>query len=50
VILWVHPGNERACHFYERAGWQHDGQRRVQEVLGVTVAEVRYRRRLRPAS
>lgn len=46
AVLWVHPGNERACRFYERAGWQNEGQQREQDVLGVVVPEVRYQRRL----
>lgn len=46
AVLWVHPGNERACRFYERAGWEADGTERTEEVLGVRVPEVRYRRRL----
>ena len=44
LILWVHPDNRRARDFYERAGWQADGSERVQEVLGIEVPEVRYRR------
>jgi ribosomal protein S18 acetylase RimI-like enzyme len=46
AILWVHPGNDRACRFYERAGWEREGTERRQEVLGVEVPEVRYRRSL----
>lgn len=46
AILWVHPDNERARRFYERSGWETDGERRLQEVLGVDVPEVRYRRSL----
>jgi RimJ/RimL family protein N-acetyltransferase len=49
AVLWVHPGNARARRFYERAGWHHDGGSRTQEVLGVEVAEVRYRIALAPA-
>lgn len=48
AILWVHPANERARRFYERAGWRDDAAERVTEVLGVTVPEVRYRRDLGP--
>jgi ribosomal protein S18 acetylase RimI-like enzyme len=44
-VLWVLPGNARARRFYERAGWAADGAERTSEVFGVTVAEVRYRRR-----
>jgi GNAT superfamily N-acetyltransferase len=46
AVLWVLPGNRRARRFYEVAGWVADGAERTAEVLGVTVAEVRYRRRL----
>lgn len=46
AVLWVHPRNERACRFYEQSGWQHEGQRREEDVLGVLVPEVRYQREL----
>jgi ribosomal protein S18 acetylase RimI-like enzyme len=46
AVLWVLPGNDRARRFYERAGWTADGAERTQEVQGVVVDEVRYRRRL----
>jgi hypothetical protein len=36
----------RARRFYEVAGWVADGAERTDEVMGVVVAEVRYRRRL----
>jgi GNAT superfamily N-acetyltransferase len=42
AILWVHPGNARARSFYEARGWISDEVERDQEVLGVTVPEVRY--------
>ncbi len=42
AVLWVHPDNERARRFYERAGWRADGHERREEVLGVEVPEVRY--------
>jgi len=45
TVLWVLPANARARHFYERAGWASDGAERTVDVLGVTVPEVRYRRR-----
>jgi hypothetical protein len=35
--------NPRARRFYEREGWEHDGGRKDDELLGVTVSEVRYR-------
>jgi GNAT superfamily N-acetyltransferase len=44
-VLWVLPGNGRARRFYEIAGWVADGAERTSEVFGVTVPEVRYRRR-----
>jgi ribosomal protein S18 acetylase RimI-like enzyme len=43
AFLWVHPGNDRARRFYERAGWRADGHERRQAVLGVEVPEARYR-------
>jgi ribosomal protein S18 acetylase RimI-like enzyme len=45
TVLWVLPANARARRFYERAGWASDGTERTLDVLGVTVPEVRYRRR-----
>jgi ribosomal protein S18 acetylase RimI-like enzyme len=45
TVLWVLPGNARARRFYEIAGWVADGSERTSEVFGVTVPEVRYRRR-----
>jgi RimJ/RimL family protein N-acetyltransferase len=47
--LWVLPGNHRARRFYEVAGWVADGAQRTDEVVGVLVSEVRYRRRLERA-
>ena len=49
ALLWVVPGNARARAFYEAAGWRADGAERDDEVLGVRVAELRYRRRLDPS-
>jgi RimJ/RimL family protein N-acetyltransferase len=46
AVLWVLPGNSRARRFYEVAGWRHDGAHRRQEVLGIEVDEIRYRRAL----
>ena len=43
ATLWVLEDNPRARRFYEREGWIPDGGRRDEEILGVTVAEVRYR-------
>ncbi len=42
-ILWVLEDNPRARRFYEREGWEPDGGRKEDELLGTTVAEVRYR-------
>jgi GNAT superfamily N-acetyltransferase len=43
ATVWVLEENPRARRFYEREGWILDGGRREEEMLGVTVAEVRYR-------
>ncbi|QKV91891.1 GNAT family N-acetyltransferase [Streptomyces sp. NA02950] len=48
--LWVLRDNERARHFYERAGFAPDGGAEAYEVAGVSVPEVRYTRRLDPAT
>jgi GNAT superfamily N-acetyltransferase len=45
TVLWVLPGNARARRFYAAAGWVTDGAERTSEVFGMTVPEVRYRRR-----
>lgn len=46
AVLWVAPANQRARAVYERYGWCSEGVERTAEVLGVIVAEVRYRRAL----
>ena len=46
ALLWVLAGNVRAERFYQMDGWAPDGLRRRDTVWGVTVDEVRYRRRL----
>lgn len=46
AVLWVHPDNERARRFYESTGWEVEGATRTEDVLGVTVPEIRYLRRL----
>jgi hypothetical protein len=43
-VLWVVPENRRARQLYAAAGWNEDGATRDDEVLGVTVRDVRYRR------
>jgi hypothetical protein len=45
-VLWVLVGNDRAQRFYRVDGWLPDGTRRDQEVWGITVDEIRYRRPL----
>jgi hypothetical protein len=45
--LWVIARNERAERFYQCDGWVPDGSRRLDEVWGVTVDEIRYCRSLR---
>lgn len=44
VSLWVLAANERARHFYRRHGFQPDGVERLDELGGVDLLEVRYRR------
>jgi len=46
AVLWVLVGNERAEQFYRIDGWALDGRRRLEEIHGVQVDEVRYRRSL----
>jgi ribosomal protein S18 acetylase RimI-like enzyme len=47
VVLWVLEDNPRARRFYEAAGWSHDGSRQPIDLFGVSLPEVRYRKRLR---
>ncbi|MER7026390.1 MULTISPECIES: GNAT family N-acetyltransferase [Streptomyces] len=44
--LWVVRGNTRAQRFYTRAGFTPDGTEQTDEVDGVPVPELRYRRTL----
>ena len=46
ATLWVMATNARTRGWYERRGWALDARQRSGEVWGVSVAEVRYRRRL----
>jgi ribosomal protein S18 acetylase RimI-like enzyme len=45
-LLWVLTGNDRAERFYRADGWLPDGQRREEDVWGIRVSEIGYRRRL----
>lgn len=47
AVLWVLEDNPRAHAFYEKAGWEPDGARKVEPRFGVSAAEVRYRKELR---
>jgi GNAT superfamily N-acetyltransferase len=49
ATLWVLDSNDRARRFYARAGWTEDGTTQVDDSLGVTLNEIRYRRVLPPA-
>jgi GNAT superfamily N-acetyltransferase len=42
AILWVLDGNHRACRFYERTGWRHDGTVRESPVGKVVTRQLRY--------
>ncbi len=44
VTLWAPDGNERARHFYRRNGFQPDGVERIEEIGGLPLKEIRYRR------
>jgi GNAT superfamily N-acetyltransferase len=46
AVLWVVPQNERARALYESEGWVTDGGVSTEEILGVTVTDIRYRRPL----
>ena len=46
AVLWVVPQNDRARRFYESEQWRDDHVGRDDEVFGVVVPEMRYRRRL----
>jgi ribosomal protein S18 acetylase RimI-like enzyme len=46
AVLWVVPDNQRARRVYESEGWRDDDLRRNDEVFGVVVPEMRYRRLL----
>lgn len=42
--LWVLRDNQRARHFYERAGYQADGAAQEDVYDGITLTELRYQR------
>lgn len=44
ATLWVLETNERARRFYEAGGWRPDGGTRTEELGGIALREVRYRR------
>jgi len=44
--LWVLEGNLRATRFYEADGWTCDGRLRTDEVWGVELHQIHYRREL----
>jgi ribosomal protein S18 acetylase RimI-like enzyme len=46
ACLWVLVGNDRAERFYRADGWVSDGTRRLADVHGLRVNEVRYDRHL----
>ena len=46
ALLWVLMGNVRADRFYRNDQWTPDGLQRTDTVWGVTVNEIRYRRKL----
>jgi GNAT superfamily N-acetyltransferase len=46
AILWVLVGNVRAERFYRRDQWIPDGEQRTEEIWGLQVNDVRYRRSL----
>lgn len=46
AVLWVVPDNRRARRLYESEGWRDDARERDEEVFGVVVPQMRYRRLL----
>ena len=44
AVLWVIPENARARALYESEEWIADGASQSEEVLGVAVREIRYRK------
>lgn len=46
AMLWLLEGNARADRFYRADAWLPDGTRRSEQMWGITVNELRYRRTL----
>jgi GNAT superfamily N-acetyltransferase len=46
ALLWVLEGNLRADRFYRRDQWSPDGAQRTEEMWGIQVNDMRYRRTL----
>jgi ribosomal protein S18 acetylase RimI-like enzyme len=46
AILWVLEGNHRGRSFYEKLGWRADGALKIEEIGGIQVTELRYRKDL----
>ena len=46
AVLWVVPENERARALYESEGWVADGGVSTEDILGVTVTDIRHRKSL----
>jgi ribosomal protein S18 acetylase RimI-like enzyme len=46
AVLWVLPDNVRARTLYESEGWTADGGTETEQILGVTVTDIRLRRTL----
>jgi ribosomal protein S18 acetylase RimI-like enzyme len=44
AVLWVVPQNQRARHLYESEGWIDNNVKRDDEIFGVAVPEMLYRR------
>ncbi|HZB87689.1 MAG TPA: GNAT family N-acetyltransferase [Terracidiphilus sp.] len=46
AVVWVLAGNVRAMRFYERDAWTCDGTEKSEEMWGISLQSVRYRRSL----
>lgn len=46
AILWVLSSNHRARKFYEASGWTPDGTEKIDDQMGISLVETRYRKRL----